>query len=120
MTTKNEKMTYVKALTMAIEQGNLPTEVVEKLTALKEQQEKRNTGDKKPTKLQQENEGIKTHILELLEGHAPVTISELLTLDEAFEGMSNQKMASLVRLLVNENKLKRTEEKRKAYFSLAD
>lgn len=116
----NEKMTYVKALTMAIENGSLPTDVIEKLTALREQQMKRNSAEKKPTKVQQVNEGIKSHILELLEGHEPLTVSEIQKLDEELATMSNQKVASLIRLLVEEDRLVRTVEKRKAYFRLPD
>ena len=36
------------------------------------------------------------------------------------EGLSNQRTSALVRQLVIENALIRTEEKRKAYFSLAE
>ena len=48
-TSSSSKLTYVSALTYAIENGNLPAEIVEKLTALRTQQEKRNSGAKKPT-----------------------------------------------------------------------
>lgn len=115
----NEKMTYVKALTVAIENGNLPTEVVEKLTSLREQQVKRNSSEKKPTKIQVANEGIKVTILEAMEGHEPLTVSEIQKLNEELSTMSNQKVASLIRSLVEDGKLIRTEEKRKAYFSLS-
>lgn len=115
-----EKMTYVKALETVLSTCELSEEVRAKLEALKEQQVKRNSSEKKPTKTQQANEGVKSHVLEVLANCSePVTISELMKLDEEFGSMSNQKVASLVRILVEEGKVHRTEEKRKAYFSLA-
>ena len=116
---KNEKLTYVAALTYAIENGNLPAEIAEKLTALRTQQEKRNTAEKKPTKAQEANVGIKQVILTALEGQEAKTVSEIQTLNEELGQLSNQKVASLVRQLVEEGKLIRVEEKRKAYFRLA-
>lgn len=116
--TNSEKMTYVKALTYVLDSVTLPTEVSEKLEALREQQMKRNSSDKKPTAKQMENEALKTAILTLLEGQSPKTISEIQAMSEEFSKMSNQKVASLVRLLVEDGKLVRTEEKRKAYFQL--
>lgn len=116
---KNEKLTYVAALTYAIENGNLPAEIAEKLTALRTQQEKRNTAEKKPTKVQEANLGIKQVILTALEGQEAKTVSEIQTLSEELGQLSNQKVASLVRQLVEEGKLIREEEKRKAYFRLA-
>lgn len=116
---KNEKLTYVAALTYAIENGNLPAEIAEKLTALRTQQEKRNTAEKKPTKAQEANVGIKQVILTALEGQEAKTVSEIQTLSEELGQLSNQKVASLVRQLVEEGKLIREEEKRKAYFRLA-
>ena len=113
-----EKMTYVKALEVAVACEALPAEVREKLEALKVQQMKRNSGEKKPTKVQQENEGTKVHVLEVLSAlDKPVTVSELMQADEALSAMSNQKVASLVRQLVESGKVVRTEEKRKAYFT---
>ena len=117
-TIKNEKLTYVTALTYAIENGNLPAEIAEKLTALRTQQEKRNTAEKKPTKVQEANAGVKQVILTALEGQEAKTVSEIQTLSEELGALSNQKVASLVRQLVEEGKLTRIEEKRKAYFKL--
>ena len=119
-TIKNvEKLTYVTALTYAIENGNLPAEIAEKLIALRTQQEKRNTGEKKPTKVQEANVGIKQVILTALNGQEAKTVSEIQTLAPELAELSNQKVASLVRQLVEEGKLIRIEEKRKAYFRLA-
>lgn len=114
-----EKMTYVKALEVALSCDALPVEVREKLSALRDQQVKRNSAEKKPTKVQQENEGVKSHVLEVLAScDKPVTVSELMQADDQLSQLSNQKVASLVRQLVEAGKVQRLEEKRKAYFTL--
>lgn len=122
MTTNSSsnKLTYVAALTYAIENGNLPAEIVEKLTALRTQQEKRNSGDKKPTAKQNENAILKDKIHSLLMGCAEAkTISEIMKMDDELSAMSNQKVATLVRQMVDEGKVERLEIKRKAYFKVA-
>ena len=112
-----EKMTYVKALETAIACSALTDEVREKLTALRDQQVKRNTAEKKPTKTQQANELLKDKVLALLKGSEhPLTVTEVLTLADDPALTSNQKVASLLRLLKDEGKVERLEEKRKAYF----
>lgn len=114
-----EKMTYVKALEVALNCEALSAEVREKLSALRDQQVKRNSAEKKPTKTQQANEGVKSHVLEVLAScENPVTVSELMQADEELSQLSNQKVASLVRQLVDAGKVQRLEEKRKAYFTL--
>ena len=114
-----EKMTYVTALTAAIENGNLPAEVVEKLTALRTQQMKRNSAEKKPTKVQEANAGVKAEIMTLMEGQEAKTVSEIMTLSPELSAMSNQKVSALISQLVKEGQLIRLEEKRKAYFKKA-
>ena len=119
-TNTNAKLTYVTALTYAIENGNLPAEIVEKLTALRTQQEKRNNGEKKPTKVQEANAGLKLAILTAMQGQEAKTVSELLTIVPELAGMSNQKVSAIVTQLVDEGKLTREVEKRKAFFKLAE
>ena len=119
MNNKSDKMTYVVALNAAIECEALSAEVREKLTALRDQQAKRNAADKKPTKTQQANEDIKTRLMEAMEDQEKLTVSEIQTLSEELAAMSNQKVAALVRQLVKEEKLVRLEEGRKAYFKVA-
>lgn len=76
---------------------------------------------KKPTKIQVENENIKGLIIEGLENLGkPVTISELQESDENLANLSNQKISALLTQLIKDNKVVRIEDKRKAYFSLAD
>lgn len=76
---------------------------------------------KTPTKTQIENESIKNLILESLGNlNKPVTISELQESDENLATYSNQKVSALLTQLIKDNKVVRVEDKRKAYFSLAD
>lgn len=67
------------------------------------------------TKNQVENENIKVEILNALaEFGKGVTVTELMTK----VAYSNQKLSALLKQLVEENKVERTEDKRKVYFSL--
>lgn len=115
-----EKLTYVDALTVAIDCVALPEDVREKLDALRAQQMKRNSADKKPTKTQQANEALKASLLELLQvADKPLTVSEVLQMANHPALTSNQKVAALLRQMKDEGSVVRTEEKRKAYFSPA-
>lgn len=82
---------------------------------------------KTPTKTQKANEGLKDVILDCLaKAEKPVTVSELMSqfgevlINGEGESLSNQKISSLLKALKDENKVVRTEEKKKAYFSLAN
>ena len=94
-------------------------EVIAKLNGMMEQLEAKASAPKKPTKVQEANEGVKDIIKAVLEGQSPKTVSEIQTLSMELAALSNQKVASLVRQMVEAGVLVRTEEKRKAYFSLA-
>ena len=110
-----EKMTYVTALNFAI--ANLTDEaVVEKLTALRDQQIKRNSSERKPTKVQVENERLKGFVLEAL-GDKPQTVTEIMATSAELSDLSNQKVSALVNALVDEGKAVKTVEKRKSYFA---
>lgn len=77
-------------------------------------------GSKTPTKTQKENEGIKTAIAEALEGFEEgVTVTELIASTPALEGLTNQKVSALLRLMGNEGKVVKTMAGKKALFSLA-
>lgn len=79
---------------------------------------KKNSGEKKPTKTQEANEVLKQDILEALT-ETPVSVSDLIKTVPSLAELSNQKVSALVRQLVNEGKVVRTEEKRHAKFALA-
>lgn len=116
----NKKLTNVLALEMvlAMEEVKSNQELVEKLTKMKEQFEKKNnssTGSKKLTKTQIENEEIKVQILEVMTSE-PKAIKELQAENENLAEYTNQKLSALLKQLVNENKVERVEEKRVAKF----
>lgn len=116
-----EKMTYVKALEMAIACEALSEEVREKLNALREQQVKRNSAEKKPTKTQQENEHLKVAMLDAMARKGePTTIKELMV----FMGLdpmqtSTQKVSALMTQLVKAEQVEREVVKHVAYFKVA-
>ena len=81
---------------------------------------KKNSAEKKPTAVQVANEGIKTDILEAMESGKKYTITDLMKSVDACADLSNQRVSALVRQLVTDGSVERTEEKRKAYFSKVD
>ena len=81
---------------------------------------KKNSAEKKPTAVQVANEGIKTDILEAMESGKKYTITDLMKSVDACADLSNQRVSALVRQLVADGSVERTEEKRKAYFSKVD
>ena len=78
---------------------------------------KKNSAEKKPTAVQVANEGIKDAILEAMEEGKKYTITDLMKEVEVCAELSNQRVSALVRQLVTDGSVERTEEKRKAYFS---
>ena len=71
------------------------------------------------TKTQIENESIKNAIVKSLEKAAKaVTITELQELDSEMANYSNQKLSALLKQLVKENRVVKTVDKKKSYFSI--
>lgn len=93
------------------------SEIKEKLSKMIEQLDKKASAPKKPTAKQTESAEQATKVLELLrQAGKAVTVSELIEMFPAeLAGMSNQKVASLLRSMLD-GAVVRTEEKRKAYF----
>ena len=106
-----KKITYVEAVTVAIESGALAPEVVERLEALKASLEKRSKGSKKPTKEQIENEALRAKIVESAEAGKAYTLSEVGELIGG--GFSSQKLSALVKGIEG---VEKSYEKGKAYF----
>ena len=75
----------------------------------------------KPTKTQAENEKLMLQIIEAMATFTePLTITEMQKKHNTFSELSNQKISSLMKKLIAENKVVRTVDKKKAYFSLAE
>ena len=78
---------------------------------------KKNSSEKKPTKVQEENVGIKQIILDNLTEEG-ITISDLQKKVPELGELSNQRISALMRQLKNDELVVKTEDKRKSYFSL--
>ena len=125
-----DKFTAVKAmLNGETVEGFTLADAMEFLDGRIEQTEKKNAsgnGERKPTKTQLENEGIKGAIVEFLRSaEKPATIGEI---GKAVGIESNQKVSALVTQLLTVRKgepnpngcVVRTEVKGKAYFAIAE
>lgn len=114
-----EKMTYAKALEIAIN-AVAEGEAHEKLVALKASIEKKNSAERKPTATQQANEGFKSAIIAGMKENKRYTITDLMKSIPEIADLSNQRTSAIVRQMVEAGTLVREEIKRKAYFTLAD
>ena len=76
--------------------------------------------NKKATKTQEANVGIKSTILAILEGAKPMTVTEMQGASAELGELSNQKVSALVRQLVEAGKVVKTIDKKVSRFSLAD
>ena len=113
--TKMEKFTMLADLPAVKENPVLSEFVAHEMELLT----KKNVGEKKPTAQQTANAGIQTAILENMEVNRLYTITELIKSVPECADLTNQRVSALVRQLVDAGKVIRTEDKRKAYFSLA-
>lgn len=77
---------------------------------------KKNTSEKKPTATQQANAKLMEDILDTMEDNTLYTISDMIKNFPACEGLSTSKVSAVVRLLKDDGKVERIEDKRKAYF----
>ena len=77
---------------------------------------KKNSAEKKPTAVQTANNGIKEAILDGMEDGKMYTITDLIKEIDACAELTNQRVSALVRQMIEDGKVERIEEKRKAYF----
>lgn len=81
---------------------------------------KKNSGEKKPTKTQEENEGFKILILNFLRTQEDgKTCTEIMKAIPEFADFSNQKVAALVRQLTDSGKVNKDVVKGKTLFTIA-
>lgn len=81
----------------------------------------RKAENKKATKTQVENVGIKATIVSVLQkASAPMTATEILKADPTLEGLSNQKISALLKQLVEVDcSVVKATEKKVSRFSIA-
>jgi len=75
--------------------------------------------NKKATKTQEENVGIKGTILEVLATMSG-TVTEIQSANAELSALSNQKVSALIRQLVESGEVVKTVDKKKSIFSLAE
>lgn len=113
--TKREKFEMLMALS-EVQANPVLTEFIERELELLA---KKNSAEKKPTEKQTENAGIKDIIVEVLTDEASgMTISAMQKKCADLAEYSNQKISALVRQMILDGIVAKTEEKGKAYFRL--
>ena len=75
--------------------------------------------NKKATKTQEQNIGIKATILEVLATIGSGTVTDIQNGNEELSALSNQKVSALVRQLVESGEVVKTTDKKRSIFSLA-
>ena len=115
---KMTKRDYFNAL-LAIPAVNADSALTDFINHELELLAKKNSAEKKPTAVQVANDGIKSAIVEGMEPNRLYTITELIKEIPECADMTNQRVSALVRQLKDDGKVERVEEKRKAYFRLA-
>lgn len=120
---KTKKMTkrdYFSKLIEIVEDANVDnsTEIVNFLNnEIKLLNKKSNV----KTKTQKENEVLMEVVFNVLaEVGKPMTVSELMSANEEIGAMSNQKVSALLKKLKEDERVIRVEDKKKAYFSIAE
>ena len=114
-----KKMTSKVALDYVLNNCEVPTEIKEKLTAMREALDRKNAnGEKKLTPTQIENLAHK-EILEAYLSNEPATISYFIKTIPDFEGMTPQKLSPIMNKLVEEGKAVKSTIKGRSYFAKA-
>ena len=113
-----KKMAYKDALTKALEFEGMDAEVVDRLKDLRASLAKK-AENRKPTKTQEENEVIKKVILESL-AKGEGTATEIGKRAESTADLSNQKITSLLKQLIESGQVVKSTEGRKSIFALAE
>ena len=117
----NKKLTkrdYFNTL-LSLEQVASKEELVDFINHELELLERKNSAIRKPTPKQMENTSVKEVILESMEPGRPYTITELIKEVPVIEDFTNQRVSSLVRQLMENGSVIRTEEKGRAFFTKA-
>jgi len=113
-TTKTTKREYINRILTYVHDEDKPY-LLNELALL----DKKSTAEKKPTAVQVANEGIKADIAEGMTANTLYTVTDIQKGIPACAELSNQRVSALLRQMVEAGVIVRTEDKRKAYFSLA-
>jgi hypothetical protein len=113
--TKAQMFAQIKAIPAVAENEDMVAFIDHELELLAKK-----SANRKPSKKNEENEVLKVKIVEVLgtfENGA--TVTEIINADDTFNGMSNQKISSLVRQLVLDGTVTKGTDKKKSVFSVA-
>jgi predicted transcriptional regulator len=113
--TKKDKFTAL----LSIAEVKSNADLVEFINHEIELLDKKNSAEKKPTAQQTANDSIKSAILGNMVEGKKYTITDLIKTVPECADLTNQRVSALIRQLVDKGEVVRTEDKRKAYFSLA-
>ena len=117
-TKKLTKRDHYNAL-LALEEVKANPKLVEFIEHELELLDRKNSTEKKPTAQQTANDGIKTAILDNMVEGEKYTITDIIKTVPECADLTNQRVSALMRQLKEAELVVRTEDKRKAYFSLA-
>ena len=112
--TKAQKFAMLRAIPAVAENAMLVEFIDHEVELLS----KKNSAEKKPTAQQVANAGIATAIIEGMEPNRLYTVTEVIKSIPQCADLTNQRVSALLRQLVEAGKVKRTEDKRKAYFQV--
>ena len=113
--TKAQMFTMIKAVPAVAENADMVAFIDHELDLLAKK-----SASKKPTKVQEENEVLKSKIMDVLATFENgATASEVLGADTTFTGMSNQKISALLKQLVECGDVVKSTYKKKSIFSVA-
>ena len=115
------KMTKLQIVTMMLANAEISANEIFKAYLENEKAllEKK-ASNRKATKTQTENVGIKATILTVLEDfNKPMTITDIQGANEDLKALSNQKISALVKQLKDNGLVVKSVEKGKSLFSLA-
>jgi predicted transcriptional regulator len=115
---KMTKRDYYNSL-LALDDVKVNDSLVDFINHELELLDKKNSAEKKPTAQQTANDSIKVAILANMVEGKMYTITDIIKSVPECADLTNQRVSALVRQLKDEGKIVRTEDKRKAYFSLA-
>ena len=122
----NNKLTNKKALEIAIKAIDVSgfstddfktEEIIEKLEKMLVQTEKKSSSERKPTAKQEENKRLEKIILDYLtEQTESKTVTDMMKEIPELDGMSNQKVSSLVKPLKDGELIEKEIKKGRSYF----
>ena len=123
----NNKLTNKKALEIAIKAIDVSgfstddfktDEIIEKLEKMLVQTEKKSSSERKPTAKQEANKKLEAVILDYLNAQiAGKTVTDMMKEIPDLDGMSNQKVSSLVKPLKDDGIIVKEVIKGRSYFS---